>query len=192
MKTRRTLLTTSMLAAVLGLTGGAAYGEEPLVAPAAVACLPGIGPAFQAHAATYTLVLTTLQPQVASLQTLLGQVSDQTTYAALLTQARSVASSIANGRLLVSVPDGTVVLDTAKPDDPNNTLPEGNSYQHFQSKTVNENHNSRVAIFTAQEYPCGLGIESKLSTTTGVRESYVALRLGSHLDSVGTARLSTR
>jgi hypothetical protein len=40
-----------------------------------------------------------------------------------------------------------VVLDTARTDDPTNTMPVGNSFQHFQNKTVNENHNSRIAIF---------------------------------------------
>jgi hypothetical protein len=63
--------------------------------------------------------------------------------------------------------------------------------QHFTNKTVNENHNSRIAIVSAQLYPCGVGIESKLSTSTGTTESYVALRLGKHLNSAGTARLST-
>ena len=67
----------------------------------------------------------------------------------------------------------------------------GNSWAHFLAKTVNENHNSRVAIFDAQEWPCGIGLERKLSTTTGVTETYVAIRLGTHLDSLGTARLST-
>jgi hypothetical protein len=36
-----------------------------------------------------------------------------------------------------------------------------------------------------------VGVESKLSTTTGQLEIYVAIRLGQHLNSVGTARLST-
>jgi len=42
----------------------------------------------------------------------------------------------------------------------------------------------------AQMFPCGVGIESKLSTTTGNVESYVAVRMGTHLDSLGMARLS--
>jgi len=91
----------------------------------------------------------------------------------------------------LALPDGTVVVDTGKTDDPTNTLPQGNSYQHFLDKTVNENHNSRVAIMSAQQYPCGLGVESKLSSSTGFVESYVAIRLGAQLDSNGTARLST-
>jgi hypothetical protein len=66
-----------------------------------------------------------------------------------------------------------------------------NSYANFVAKAVNENHNSRVAILATQLYPCGIGLERKLSTSTGETESYLALRLGRHLDSVGTARLST-
>src|SRR5262249_14404635 len=83
------------------------------------------------------------------------------------------------------------VIDTAKTDDPMNVMSTGNSFMHFSNKTVNENHNSRVSIFVAQEYLCGIGIESKLSTSTGRHESYVALRLGNHLDSDGTIRGST-
>ena len=58
------------------------------------------------------------------------------------------------------------------------------------AKTINENHNSRVAIFMAQEYPCGVGVENKVSTSTGADETYVARRAGNHLDSAGTLRLS--
>jgi hypothetical protein len=68
----------------------------------------------------------------------------------------------------------------------------GNSFQHFQNKTVNENHNSRIAIFDTQEYQCGIGLEAKLSTTTGQREIYLAVRLGTHLDANGSVRISTR
>ena len=183
-KTPRKLLTAAVLSAVLVLAAGTASAQAP--------CVPGFNAAFSAHAAQYTLVLNTLAPQTGSLRNLLNLVVDQPTYATLLTKANTLAASIANGRLLVSLPDGTVVLDTSRPDDPANALPEGNSYQHYQDKTVNENHNSRLAILTAQEYPCGVGIESKLSSSTGVREAYVAIRLGAHLDNAGTARLSTR
>ena len=60
----------------------------------------------------------------------------------------------------------------------------------FGPYAVNENHNSRIAILAAQQYPCGAGLERKLSSTTGVTESYLAMRLGAYLDSYGTARLS--
>jgi hypothetical protein len=113
----------------------------------------------------------------------LHQVTNQSSYAALLALARTVASSInaANGRVVITLPDGTVVLDTSRSDSVN-------TYANFIAKNVNENHNTRVAIFSAQQYPCGIGLESKFSTSTGNREHYVAIRLGDHLDSEGTVR----
>jgi hypothetical protein len=153
-------------------------------------CQPGIANAARKNPAYAPLYLTLLNSQT-SLRRLLEQVANPPTYQALLVRARQIASSLPTGRMVVTLPDGTVVVDTAGPDDAANTLPSGNSYQHFVNKTVNENHNSRVAIFSAQLYPCGVGIETKVSTSTGDDESYVALRLGAHLNSAGTARLST-
>ena len=154
-------------------------------------CQPGLNEAFRDHAAAYTRVYNAVFPRLEGLTRRLKLVTNQETYESLLTAARTVAGMITNGRLVITLPDGTVVVDTARNDDPTNILPQGNSYQHFIEKTVNENHNSRIAIFSAQQYPCGVGIESKFSTTTGNHESYVALRLGTHLDSEGTVRGST-
>lgn len=199
MKIRRSLLTTAMLSGVLAMAGGTARAqveeqveEQALVATALPPnCLPGIQTAFNAHSAVYNLLLNTLSLHRAGLAAQLKQVVDQPTYATLLATSRTIASSITHGRLVLALPDGTVVLDTSLPSDPGNHLKSGNSYQHLQTKTVNENHNSRVAIFSAQQWPCGIGIESKFSTTTGQTETYLALRLGAHLNSIGTARLST-
>ena len=83
-----------------------------------------------------------------------------------------------------------VMVDTARDD--NTASPSSNSYQHFLDKTINENHNSRVAILAAQQYACGIGVESKFSSSTGQTESYVAVRAGEHLDSDGTIRMSVR
>jgi hypothetical protein len=182
LRTCRRLATAVVLTAVLAFTARAAQAQT---------CNPGIGAAFTAHAAVYASLLTALAPQVPSLQAGLAAVVDQPTYATFLASAHTLAGGIVNGRMVVAVPDGTVVLDTGKPDDPTNVQASGNSFQHFQNKTVNENHNSRVAIFDAQEWPCGVGLERKLSTTTGVTETYVAIRLGTHLDNVGTSRIST-
>jgi hypothetical protein len=123
--------------------------------------------------------------------TLLNGAFDQSTYAALLAAARAVAASIDPtrlGRLVVTLPDGTVVLDTFRPD--GDTPANANSFAHFQAKSINENLNTRVAMAAAQAYPCGVAIETKLSTTTGAFESQFAVRLGSHLSSRGAARLS--
>jgi hypothetical protein len=159
-------------------------------ASAQAACNPGLAAGFVLHQATYTALITKIAPQVNTLRTQLAAVVDQTTYATLLTTSRTLANSIATGRVVITLPDGTVVIDTSKPDDPGNTMATGNSFQHFSSKTVNENHNSRVAIFDAQEWPCGIGIETKLSTTTGQHEVYFAIRLGAQFDAIGTARIS--
>ncbi|HEY7171086.1 MAG TPA: hypothetical protein VH417_09595 [Vicinamibacterales bacterium] len=159
-------------------------------ASAQAACNPGVGAGFALHPTTYTALVNALGPQVNALRTQLAAVVDQTTYATLLTTARTLANSIATGRVVVTLPDGTVAVDTSKTDDPGNTMATGNSFQHFSNKTVNENHNSRVAIFDAQEWPCGIGLETKLSTTTGQHEVYLAVRLGAQFDAIGTARIS--
>ena len=46
-----------------------------------------------------------------------------------------------------------------------------------------------MAIVDAQERPCGIGLEVKLSTTTQ-HETYLATRLGAQFDAIGTARMS--
>jgi hypothetical protein len=190
MRTFRILLIAALTIAP-ALTGNIAHAQFPNGPDTNGQCIPGINQAFQDHREAYLAVYNVLQPNVALLTTQLRQVTNQATYQVLLTTSRNIANFITHGRLVITLPDGTVVLDTARPDDPTNVLAAGNSYQHFQNKTVNENHNSRVAIFSAQQYPCGVGIESKFSTTTGNVESYVALRLGPHLDSEGTIRGST-
>jgi hypothetical protein len=153
---RRVFMTALLVAAMPSVTGTIAYAQFPPGADSK-ACVPGIAQAFQLHPAAYTAINNALQPQLSNLTTQLRQMINQATYEVLLTTARSIASSMANGRVLVTVPDGTVVLDTARTDDPNNMLPVGNSYQHYLTKTVNENHNSRVAILGAQLYRCGVG-----------------------------------
>jgi hypothetical protein len=162
---------------------------------AAVECAPEV-PGLLVTDVTYKKLYTILQPDVALLKTRLDAVINQPTYAVLLTFARVVANDarfgLAKGRLLITLADGTVVVDTNKLDDPTNTKPVGNSFKHFSDKTVNENHNSRIAILDSQLHVCGLGVETKLSTTDHTKESYVAIRLGAHLNNSGTARLSVK
>ena len=183
MKSSRRLIRAVIIAAALWLPAGVAHAQD---------CQPGIGIAVQAHLNEYIQLVQTISPEIGNLFVGLAQVADQPTYATFLAANRAIANTIPNGRMLIALQDGTVVLDTARPDDPANTMASGNSFQHFQAKTVNENHNSRVGILAAQEYPCGVAVESKLSTTTGQVESYVAFRPGNHLDSLGTARISSR
>ena len=194
----------SMMSVVCGLSmfGSTAFAQKSpstaiaqrIVSPQAIAtpnCVAGIEVALRGqYASQYSSLIAGLSPNVYDLTQLVDAVSDANTYGDLLSFSRDLAASVPNGRLLVALPDGTVVVDTFQPDDLDNTLAEGNSYQHFENKTVNENHNTRVAIMSAQLYPCGLGVESKPSTTTGTFQSYVALRLGGQFQSSGTARLS--
>ena len=166
----------------------------PLVAPQAIAtpnCVPGIDVALRGqYGRQYGSLIASLSPNVYDLTQLVDAVDNPATYGDLLNFSLDLAASTPNGRLLIALPDGTVVVDTFQPVDLDNLLPEGNSYEHFQQKTVNENHNTRVAIISAQIYPCGVGVESKASTTTGTFQSYAALRLGGQFLSSGTARLS--
>lgn len=189
MRTRRSMITVvgMVLCAALASTSASAVANSSRQVESSKGhdrfdqeCLPGIEIAVRRNR-VYRELYGVLASHRADLKALLGAVVDQTSYEALLTEAESIASMVDGGRVVLTLPDGTVVVDTAS---------ENNSYEGFTSKTVNENHNSRVAIFAAQLYPCGIGLERKLSTSTGETESYLALRLGSHLDSVGTARLS--
>ena len=164
---------------------GAAFGANSI---GKGPCLPGInallnGPDRQVYEELFDI----LSQSAFALQTELDMVVNQTTYQSLLAFANSTANSIPTGRLVITLPDGTVVIDTAKDDG----LGAGqNSFANFQSKTINENHNTRNAIMSAQQYPCGIGAETKVSTSTGQNEIYAAVRLGEHLSSSGTARLS--
>lgn len=177
------------------MLAGAALSLAVILATPTIAraqqCQPGIDAGWELWRPNYDLMWNALTPNVSNLTTLLNGAFDQSTYAALLAAARAVAASIDPtrlGRLVVTLPDGTVVLDTFRPD--GDTPANANSFAHFQAKSINENLNTRVAMAAAQAYPCGVAIETKLSTTTGAFESQFAVRLGAHLSSRGTARLS--
>jgi hypothetical protein len=67
-------------------------------------------------------------------------------------------------RILCTMPDGQVWCDTAKGTK--------NTYENFKSKTINENHNTRIAIFEALQN--SIGKEIKFSASTGFKEEYYA------------------
>ena len=67
-------------------------------------------------------------------------------------------------RILCTMPDGQVWFDSGKK--------ERNTFQNFKSKTINENHNTRIAIFDALKN--SIGLETKYSTSTGLKEEYYA------------------
>jgi hypothetical protein len=131
--------------------------------------------------ATYKALNAKLAPKVTTLTSLLRAVKDQPTYASLLGAVKATAGT---DRLVVTLADGTVVVDTGKS--------ANNNYATYAAKAVNENHNSRIAIMLAQTHECGLGVETKYSSTDKSNEKYVAIRLGEYLNSAGTARLSRK
>lgn len=148
---------------------------------AMAACAPQVQ--AKLTAAPYASLNAILTPaKINSFTTKLNAVANVATYNALRTEANATAALIADGRVVVTLPDGTVVVDTSKGG--------ANTYQNFQDKVINENHNTRVAILDAQIYDCGVGLETKTSTSTGSEEVYVAKRLGAYLNSAGTVRLS--
>ena len=150
---------------------------------AMAACAPQV--TTKLAAAPYDTLNAILTPaKVTSFRNKLNNVTNQGTYAILLAEANATATLIANGRVVVTLPDGTVVVDTSKG--------ANNTYANFIDKAINENHNTRVAILDAQIYDCGVGLETKTSSSTGVQEVYLAKRLGAYLDSAGTVRLSRK
>jgi hypothetical protein len=114
---------------------------------------------------------------------LLSRVNNEKTYRSLYMVASSIAKKI-NGRVVITLPDGQVVVDTCKQD--------GNTFENYMKDVISENHNTRVAIFQAQYEKEGVGYERKLSSTTRQIESSVAVRLGPFRDSAGTIRLSVK
>jgi hypothetical protein len=181
-KSLRALVTSTALSAALVLAA-----SHTASAQFVDTCQPGIFDAYNGpQNARYQVLVNALliNPVVSTAQLTADfqATVDETTYATLLADARSLAGSIATGRIVITLPDGTVVVDTSK---------SNNSYANFQAKAINENHNSRIAFHVAQHYQCGYGLESKRSSTTGTLEAYFALRLGPHLNSVGTVRISS-
>ena len=88
-------------------------------------------------------------------------------------------------RLLITMADGTVVVDTEKGDK--------NTFENMKSKSINENHMSRFAVQEARTSEEGIGREKKLSTSTGQNEIYRAQRLGpSAQDAMGIVRISVK
>ncbi|TXI18463.1 MAG: hypothetical protein E6Q62_06600 [Nitrosomonas sp.] len=147
------------------------------------ACAPQVQTKVtQAPYATLNAILT--PARVTSIKNKLDAVNNPTTYNILRAEAVATSNLIADGRVVITLPDGTVVVDTSKGS--------ANTYANFQAKTINENHNTRVAILDAQIYDCGLGLETKTSTSTGDVEVYLAKRLGAYLNSAGTVRLSNK
>jgi hypothetical protein len=149
-------------------------------ASAAVSCAPLVPTKLLVQ--PYNALRALIAPHVATIKTKLDAIHNQATYATLLAEANADAALTPKGRVTVTLSDGTVVVDTSK-----GAL---NTFANYIAKKINENHNSRIAILDAQLYECGVGLETKRSTTDNAIESYVAIRLGHYLDNSGTVRYS--
>lgn len=64
-----------------------------------------------------------------------------------------------------------------------------NTFDDFQAKTINENHNSRQAVMTAYLF-AGYGAETKYSTSMRDVETYAAKRAGDRFEGGGACRVS--
>ena len=90
--------------------------------------------------------------------------------------------SISGLRVLISLSDGTVAYDS------NSSF---NSFVDYKAKKINENHNSRIPIFTALISNSGVALEQRYSSSTGRFTNYIAQRVGlSAQDSMGCVRIS--
>ncbi len=107
---------------------------------------------------------------------------DEAGYAVGASALTALATASGN-RILVCEPDGTVRFDSSK-----GAL---NTYANAIDKLINENHNTRPAIMSAQLTCDGRGNEIKLSTTDGVIEAYDARVIRNEYgNNGGTVRVS--
>ena len=146
-----------------------------------------VGAETAAHLITlapYNTLFAFLNPNISTITALVKGVKNQRTYAQLVRFARALEHQLPGSQLSIAQSDGTPIFDGSKIDDPGDALPKGNSFAHFQAKTINENLNTRISFLDAQDHVDGLGAETKSKL------AFVAIRLGKHLQSSGTARLS--
>lgn len=73
-------------------------------------------------------------------------------------------------RILATIPDGTVWFDSSKG--------AKNTWDNYQSKTINENHNTRACFMDVLINGIRDSFELKYSTTTKTDEYRVTFRLG--------------
>jgi hypothetical protein len=114
-------------------------------------------------------------------------------YEAAATVVRSLVAPLSAatgkiGRILVTLPDGTVCFDSSR--DGNTDTTKLNTFTNADKKTINENHNTRCSIMSAQCLQAGIAFERKYSTSTKRLEDYVSLRVGVQGVSEGTVRYS--
>lgn len=105
---------------------------------------------------------------------------------ALINKCNTVAYPAGTSyRIVATLTDGTVWFDSSK---------SNNTFQNFKDKKINENHNTRRPFMESLldediTYP----YESKVSTTTGLFEERVVMRIGgSKTEPLGCIGLSAR
>eukprot|EP01083_Nonionella_stella_P254540 874552_1 len=107
--------------------------------------------------------------------------NDKSSYYAI----KAIGEKISNNygyRTTLCVPDGSVIYDAPKGAD--------NTFENAVNKAIDENHNTRVSIMSAQLNDEGKGWEEKLSTSSSTVENYVSRRCGDQFENFGTIRLS--
>jgi hypothetical protein len=131
--------------------------------------------------------LYTTHKKTRNFETLLDDMTfSEAKYNEVKTELTSLTALITSGftdrtgRILVTLPDGTVYFDSSKT----------NTWTSARAKTINENHNSRPSIMAAQLLPSGEAYETKYSTSTSRYEDYVSFRIGKIGLSCGTLRYS--
>lgn len=134
-------------------------------------------------------------PFVSVIEDLTAQATNQTAYQNLLNECMAIVNSyngtfnVTSGRVVIVDADGLVLVDTGKSNNTFANALDGANPSTYAS-AINVAHNGRIAILDAQQYDAGVGVETKLSNSTGTEQSYVAIRLGPILHNVGTFRLS--
>jgi hypothetical protein len=125
----------------------------------------------------YQTLFQTLSPNINALSALLFAVQQNSAnYTALLNFCLTLAAELPTGRIVAIDPDGLVAVDTGK-----GGL---NTYANYQAganpatfaNAINVNHMSRISFINTQEWPCGLGVETKFSNSVQTTQNYVAIR----------------
>jgi hypothetical protein len=82
-------------------------------------------------------------------------------------------------RILMTVPDGTVVIDTAKGSFNGKVYELGeNTWANFKAKTINENHHTRPEFLISILGETGIGAVERYSTSINTYEHLQVTRFG--------------
>jgi hypothetical protein len=177
MKTQKNIFSVAVIAAAMSAASFCAHAETA---------------ANLITKAPYKALYSLLKPNTPAIQTLVNGITDQVSYGKLVKFSRALEAKLPGSRVTITLPDGTAVFDGGKSDDPGDTLKQGNSFKHYQAKTITENLNTRISNLDPQEHADGLGAETRLSSVTKKKEAFVGIRLGAHLNNSGTARISIK